>query len=218
MRAYGSELEFPVGLIWALPPSLEGEGERFDPKQPRTTMAWPSGYAAKTEFNMDNFGNLKNGRDNHLVSIGELRQQNRRFAHVFATKRAQPGGTEQREDYEIMDRVLVGASTVPYNEVIVNVGGNEAQDSGNVTGKPKPKPTLRSGLGRPLALFCRNCTYLSLCSLLRARMRLTKVRMDGNEGNSAVLTISRRRGSEGTFTYPTNAIQFDPYLTYLLTG
>ena len=95
MRAYGSEDEFPVGLIWMLPPSLEGEGERLDPKQPRTTMAWPSGYAAKTEFNMDNFGNLLNGREKHLVSIEELRQQNKRFADVFTAKGAQPGNTEQ---------------------------------------------------------------------------------------------------------------------------
>lgn len=67
----------------------------MDPKQPRTTMAWPSGYAAKTEFNMDNFGNLLNGREKHLVSIEELRQQNNRFADVFTAKGAQPGNTEQ---------------------------------------------------------------------------------------------------------------------------
>lgn len=162
MRTFGSESEFPVGLIWALPDDLEGEGERLNPRKPRISMAWPSGYAAKTEFNMDNLGNLSNGREENLVSIEELREQNRRFAEVAKDKSI---------DFEIMGRVLSGTTSVPYNELIVNVGGRP-------TPNVKSSPSLLTGLGRPCALFCRNCTFISLCSLLRANMRLTKIYPD----------------------------------------
>ena len=40
---------------------------------------------------------------------------------------------------------------------------------------PPTQPSLRNGLGRPVALFCRSASFFSLCSLLRARMRLVKL-------------------------------------------
>jgi hypothetical protein len=44
-----------------------------------STNAWPSGYYAKTEFNMNPDGTLLNGRKEALVSIPRLREQNQAF-------------------------------------------------------------------------------------------------------------------------------------------
>jgi len=92
-------------------------------------MAWPSGYSAKTEFNMDSFGNLSNGREEQLVTIDKLRAQNERFAEVARGKKEGVEGME----YSIMGRTLVGAATVPFNELIVNVGGSNDPSNSKVS-------------------------------------------------------------------------------------
>lgn len=79
MRCFGSTNEYPVGVVFALPIAFPND-ESEDAATIRTrTWSWPSGYSAKTEFNIDRNGNLINGREEALVPLSGLRDMNRAY-------------------------------------------------------------------------------------------------------------------------------------------
>jgi hypothetical protein len=81
MRCFGSTNEYPVGVVFALPTSFpRDQSEDASAKRTRT-WSWPSGYSAKTEFNIDRNGNLINGREEALVSLDGLREMNRAYLY-----------------------------------------------------------------------------------------------------------------------------------------
>ncbi|GMH87205.1 hypothetical protein TrST_g6238 [Triparma strigata] len=153
MRTYGSVTEYPTGVMFRLPEDIADEGQRFDEKKPPTTYCWPSGYAAKTEFNLDSWGTLFNGRDEHLVSIEELRKQNRTFEDALS--KGLPVTLHNRSAAAVM-------TSVPLNEVYVQIGGSDGDASHD---------SLRHGIGEPIGLFTRGRTFFHFVALLRARMR-----------------------------------------------
>eukprot|EP00667_Euglena_gracilis_P002089 EG_transcript_2088 len=68
MRLFGTEAARCCGLIWDRNLlNLKG------------CWAWPSGYYAKTEFNIDANGRLKNGREDALVLVEDLLVANANF-------------------------------------------------------------------------------------------------------------------------------------------
>ena len=81
MRPYGSQNEFSSGVVFALPKygndscSEQEDNDVIESK----SWIWPSGYSAKTEFNIDNRGNLINGRHEAQVSLSTLRKYNCKF-------------------------------------------------------------------------------------------------------------------------------------------
>jgi hypothetical protein len=81
MRCFGSTKEFTTGVVFSLierfPPGTTEEEEA----RRTNTWSWPSGYSAKTEFNIDDRGNLINGRQEALVSLEQLRQMNHTYLH-----------------------------------------------------------------------------------------------------------------------------------------
>jgi hypothetical protein len=81
MRCFGSTNEYPVGVVFALPTAFsKDESEDVATKRTRT-WSWPSGYSAKTEFNIDRNGNLINGREEALVPLSGLRKMNHAYLH-----------------------------------------------------------------------------------------------------------------------------------------
>ena len=77
MRCYGSLNEYSTGVVFALP----FDSDEDDTVARTQTWAWPSGYSAKTEFNIDGNGNLINGRDKALVTLSTLRKQNHDYVY-----------------------------------------------------------------------------------------------------------------------------------------
>jgi len=165
MRCYGSTKQYITGVVFQLPISYpSGESEEEAVTRTRT-WSWPAGYSAKTEFNIDNRGNLINGREEALVSLSGLRKLNNSYLHD--------------KDHEIGGRIIKGGlNTVPYNEVYMRIGGpgrivrgidcatgRECRDEEG-TGR-----SLEYGIGLPAALFIRTACYGSLISLLRTRAR-----------------------------------------------
>eukprot|EP00668_Euglena_longa_P016622 GGOE01020909.1.p1 GENE.GGOE01020909.1~~GGOE01020909.1.p1 ORF type:complete len:648 (-),score=214.84 GGOE01020909.1:446-2347(-) len=74
MRLFGSERQYSAGVVW--------DRSNMDLSM---TWAWPSGYYAKTEFNIDSgTGRLKNGREEALVSLEALLEANRSFTDIHA--------------------------------------------------------------------------------------------------------------------------------------
>lgn len=133
------------------------------------TWSWPSGYSAKTEFNIDDHGNLINGREEALVPLSGMRQMNHSYVHD--------------KDYVVGGRLVVGGlSTIPYNEVYIRVGG-PGRISGGVdvsTGKRCDDAdgsgrSLEHGIGLPVALFVREAGYGHLVRLLRTRARYSSI-------------------------------------------
>ena len=162
MRCYGSTKEYTTGVVFALPTCYEGEKEDIAVSQ-TNTWAWPSGYAAKTEFNIDSRGQLINGRKEALCSLNRLRRNNHNYVHEI--------------DYEIAGRLIKGGlSMVPYNEVFLRVGGLGRLVDGidQATGKQKER-SLDAGVGLPIALFVREATFGHLVSLLRTRARMSRL-------------------------------------------
>ena len=45
------------------------------------TWCWPSGYAAKTEYNISPYGELINGRKEALVTFNSLRENNHAYLY-----------------------------------------------------------------------------------------------------------------------------------------
>lgn len=168
MRCFGSTKEFTVGCVFALPTAGDREwdaykssGELQAHMEATNTWAWPSGYAAKTEFNVDPYGNLINGRKEALVTLEELRQLNDTYLN--------------KQDYMIGGRIIEGGLThVPYNEIMPAVGGTPPTVA-TIDGVPRIKRSFEDGLGYPVALFVRTATYGNLVAMLRTRARAIAV-------------------------------------------
>ena len=166
MRAFGSTNEYTTGVVFALPTDyVDGDTETQAVERTKT-WAWPSGYAAKTEFNIGSKGDLINGRQEALVSLETLRNNN----NDYLTK----------EDYAIMGRMIKGGlQAVPYNEVFLRVGGVggrivNGKDTTSVS-VANSAPSFEFGVGLPVAFFVRTATYGHLISLLRTRARVAHV-------------------------------------------
>lgn len=146
MRCYGSPTQYTVGVVFELPGlDQSSEAEAIHRTE---TWAWPAGYSAKTEFNIDSHGRLINGRKEALVTFHTLRQYNQDYI--------------EKEEYFVGTKMTSGLHLIPYNEVYVRVGGtlHASEDS------------LEGGLGLPVALFVRTACYGHLITLLRTRARL----------------------------------------------
>jgi hypothetical protein len=98
MRLFSQANRACGGVIWDISADCYGSCT-FQNQQ---YFAWPSGYYAKTEFNLIG-GKLKNGRDQHLVTIEQLRQQNIEIMEQQSSKRS-------------CEQLLA-----PFNEVITNL-------------------------------------------------------------------------------------------------
>mmetsp|Transcript_1891 Transcript_1891/g.4999 ORF Transcript_1891/g.4999 Transcript_1891/m.4999 type:complete len:637 (+) Transcript_1891:2027-3937(+) len=157
MRAYGTTSNYTTGCVFALPGFQDDESEDEAAKTSKT-WSWPSGYSAKTEFNIDERGNLINGREEALVPLSELRMMNDDYV--------------SKTDYIIGGRVVKGGlKTVPYNEVFLRVGGRGRQTAEG-TLLSNDERSFENGVGLPVALFCRTASFGHLFSLLRTRARL----------------------------------------------
>ena len=157
MRCYGAPTLYTTGVVFALPhyDSPQDEEQAIEESQ---TWSWPAGYSAKTEFNIDSYGNLINGRQEALVGLPGLRQ----FNEDYITKK----------DYVVGGRIVPGGlHTVPYNEVFVRVGGIGRHEDV----QHHSQRSLKTGVGLPVALFVRTATFGHLISLLRTRARLVHV-------------------------------------------
>ncbi|KAL7540184.1 hypothetical protein ACHAXR_010591 [Thalassiosira sp. AJA248-18] len=169
MRCFGSTNEYAIGVVFALPQAFPEDDSEGDAAKRTRTWSWPSGYSAKTEFNIDHHGNLINGREEALVSLTGLRKMNHSYLHD--------------KDYIVGGRMVKGGlTTIPYNEVYIRVGGlgriaggvdvasgktcNDADGSGRSFGH---------GIGLPIALFIREIDYGHLVRLLRTRARFSAI-------------------------------------------
>lgn len=85
-----------VGLVW--------DRRKLDLSD---AFIWPSGYFAKSEFNVDSDGSLQNGRAEALVTLEDLMRAN------------------QALTYECMGRGTVTGETLPYNEILGYVDGTQ---------------------------------------------------------------------------------------------
>jgi hypothetical protein len=187
MRCYGAPTVYTTGVVFGLPEFSDKKKEDAMVEQTRT-WSWPSGYSAKTEFNIDSCGNLINGRQEALVPLSKLREYN----EDYLTK----------QDYVIAGRVLKGGlKTVPYNEVFVRVGGRGGIVNGKdcATGEDRVDAqgtgrSLDQGVGLPIALFVRTSTFGHLISLLRTRARLLHVLGERHIQGIPLLLISPEFG------------------------
>ena len=80
MRCYGSVREYNVGVVFAIPDHTDDKEEDEKAKLTKT-WSWPSGYSAKTEFNIGHNGRLINGREEALVPLSGLRKMNHDYCH-----------------------------------------------------------------------------------------------------------------------------------------
>lgn len=191
MRCYGSIQQYTVGVVFALPsydhllPDHEkiNEQEEIETEQTRT-WSWPSGYSAKTEFNIDGRGQLINGRQEALRSLSTLRQYNYDYVH--------------KDEYMVGNRMVSGLSQILYNEVYLRVGGVSRLVNGvDPISKVKSLEAQRSyhrGCGIPVALFVRSVTYGHLISLLRTRSRLMHILGADHVSNIPLLFIHPDHG------------------------
>lgn len=194
MRCFGSTSDYTVGVVFALPTTFtqpptqqqqqhhdhhhhhnninedtssnNNESVLEDEAARRTlTWSWPSGYSAKTEYNINENGNLINGRYEALVSISTLRQLN--HTYLFDT------------NYIVGGRLINGGlTTVPYNEVYVRVGGLGRIVNGiDISSGTRcaAHRTYYTGLGLPVALFIRDASFGSIVRLLRTRARYSAI-------------------------------------------
>jgi hypothetical protein len=189
MRAFGSTKEYTTGVVFALPESYESTNETETEVVQRTkTWAWPSGYAAKTEFNIDGRGRLINGRQEALVSLDKMRQNSDDYIH--------------KTDYEIVGRMVKGGLvTVPYNEVFLRVGGlgrvangKDVASGEEVSDEKGTGRSLEKGVGLPVAFFVRTASYGHLISLLRTRARVSHVLGQEAMQNTPLLLITPELG------------------------
>ena len=81
MRCFGSSNEYATGVVFALPSSFPNDASEDEAAKRTRTWSWPSGYSAKTEFNIDHRGNLINGREEALVPLSRMRQMNHSYLH-----------------------------------------------------------------------------------------------------------------------------------------
>ncbi|KAL3914840.1 MAG: hypothetical protein SGILL_005927, partial [Bacillariaceae sp.] len=179
MKAFGSANSYPCGVVFALPEPSELETEE-EAMQRTETWAWPAGYAAKTEHNIDyRTGRLINGREEALVSLETLRQHNRDYL--------------EKEDHVIGDKLVKGGfSVIPYNEVFLRVGGTSIQVSGN---KENEEPrSFDTGCGMFVAMFVRTATIRDIVALFRTRARVSNILGEQYIKNMPLLYISNENG------------------------
>ena len=157
MRAYGTTSNYTTGVVFALP-AFDNEEQEEEAARNTNTWSWPSGYSAKTEFNIDRRGELINGRAEALMPLSKLRIHN----HDYVSK----------NEYVIGGRLVKGGlKTVPYNEVFLRVGGRGRThlDGSFLSNQER---SFEKGAGLPVAIFCRTASFGHLFSLLRTRARM----------------------------------------------
>lgn len=183
MRCYGNPNNYTTGVIFALP-KFSTEPQESNALLETRTWAWPSGYSAKTEFNIGDRGELLNGRQEALVSLSTLRKYNMEYL--------------TQSEYMIGGRKVQAnlIKTVPYNEIFLRVGGLDRIVNGiNVaTGEATEQRSLEKGVGLPVALFVRTATFGHLISLLRTRARLSHVLGEKHIRGIPLLYISSDHG------------------------
>jgi len=165
MRCFGSTKEYAIGVIFAMPQAFPNDATEDDAAKRTRTWSWPSGYSAKTEFNIDHHGNLINGREEALVPLSGMRKMNHSYLHDT--------------DYIVGGRMVKGGlTTIPYNECYIRVGALGRISCGvNVASGRKCDDADGSGrsfdhgIGLPIALFVREADYGHLVQLLRTRAR-----------------------------------------------
>jgi len=169
MRCFGSTNEYAVGVVFAMPKAFPEDASENDAAKRTRTWSWPSGYSAKTEFNIDHHGNLINGREEALVPLSGMRKMNYSYLH--------------ETDYIVGGRMVKGGlSTIPYNEVYIRVGGlgriaggvDVATDRHCVDADGSGR-SFDHGIGLPVALFVREADYGHLVRLLRTRARFSSI-------------------------------------------
>jgi hypothetical protein len=196
MRCYGSTKEYTVGVVFSLPKvgsssnsAYANEQEEQDEMERTNTWCWPSGYAAKTEFNVDKHETLTHGRKDALLPIKIMREYNCSYVRDC--------------DHWIGGRLVVGGlSAVPYNEVYLRVGKNDLLLNNDHAEKWQDRSTnwscsYENGVGYPIALFVRTAQYSDLVTLLRIRARMMLVlaeNTDYNLQNIPLLLITSENG------------------------
>eukprot|EP00551_Chaetoceros_affinis_P011095 CAMPEP_0203665974 /NCGR_PEP_ID=MMETSP0090-20130426/3111_1 /ASSEMBLY_ACC=CAM_ASM_001088 /TAXON_ID=426623 /ORGANISM="Chaetoceros affinis, Strain CCMP159" /LENGTH=940 /DNA_ID=CAMNT_0050529733 /DNA_START=1203 /DNA_END=4022 /DNA_ORIENTATION=- len=175
MRCFGSTKEYCLGVVFALPTEHHNNGEDEDIAAERTrSWCWPSGYAAKTEFNISPYGDLINGRDEALVSISALRTMNHTYLY--------------EEDYEILGRMVKGGLTsLPYNEIYLRVGGCGIDTDESAR-------SFDNGVGLPVGLFSRSIAYGDLIALMRTKARVSSVLGKSQTSNMPLFYITPQYG------------------------
>lgn len=169
MRAYGTTSSYTTGCVFAMP-TFEDDHKEDEAAKNTHSWSWPSGYSAKTEFNIDGRGNLTNGREEALVPLSRLRAMNNDYV--------------SKSEYVVGGRVVKGGlKIVPYNEVFLRVGGRGRRNTNtntntNTSATTTPRlvtnreRSFEKGVGLPVAIFCRTASFGHLFSLLRTRARL----------------------------------------------
>jgi hypothetical protein len=101
----------------------------------------------------------------------------------------------------IAGRLVKALKVVPYNEIMVRVGGHGRIVNGRdvTSGEPridgsKDGRSFESGLGLPIALFVRTATYGHLITLIRTRARLIHVWGENQVKNIPLLLITPELG------------------------
>jgi len=191
MRCFGSTREYTTGVVFTLPKTYSNpqNNQNEDEAAAETeTWSWPSGYSAKTEFNIDHRGRLINGRKEAIVELSGLRKLNHAYLHdptfPFYNKMV------SREQIAVL----------PFNEVYVRVGGVGRIVDNIDVGSQQPCPeasgrSLHHGIGLPTALFVRTATYGHLISLLRTRARISAVIGSQHIQNIPLLLITPECGT-----------------------
>lgn len=96
MRLFAEAYRASCGLIW----------DTKDVDLSNNTYMWPSGYFAKTEFNLNADGSLSQGREEALVTLEQLRAAN-----------------DAKEFKDFLTGKVVSGCVMPYNEVLATVEG-----------------------------------------------------------------------------------------------
>jgi len=158
MRCYGSTSQFTTGAVFALP-EFDTPDEEAAAAKATNTWSWPAGYSAKTEFNRDSRGRLINGREEALTPLSTLREYNVEYVEGSV--------------HTINGRRVSGISQIPYNEIFLRVGGvGRIVNGKDVSTSEEASRSFETGVGLPVALFCRTATFGHLISLLRTRARM----------------------------------------------
>ena len=201
MRCFGSTNEYATGAVFALPSSFPNDASEDDAAKRTRTWSWPSGYSAKTEFNIDHHGNLINGREEALVPLSQMRQMNHSYLN---DTNYVVGGRMVKGGLQVSGLIVWGCyhiclfsfnsklirsclhniytQTIPYNEVYVRVGGpgrisngvdvSTGEECSDANGTGR---SFDDGIGLPVALFVREADYGHLVSLLRTRARFSSI-------------------------------------------
>jgi hypothetical protein len=174
MRCFGSLQSYPIGAVFGLPEKNNVEDQIAEET---LTWAWPAGYAAKTEFNIDNKGRLINGRQEALVPLSTMRQYNDDYLH--------------KDDHMIAGKLRKGGfNVIPYNEVFLRVGGKSREvDQGDSIERSFDK-----GCGLFVALFVRSITVGDIMSLFRTRARVASILGEECVRDIPLLYISNEHG------------------------